>query len=209
MQPQAGGGHDGQLYREPPTTSAGRDRGPSPRRGPVSPRPSVVVADTDTGAPSRPRARAGLPYAGVRPGAVADHLDRRIADRESVLGEQIPDVGEHLRARHPATAAGRRRTPCRGHRLAEASSASHRDRDIAVGMTRAAIGAVEQQTEQPARPTGFDGCTSVPTPTRGRLIPAPRAPAGDRGGGHLEGQRITGDGVHLGCRGVPPVRRRR
>ena len=55
---------------------------PSPR--PVRPRPSVVVAETVTGAPTALLSTASrLGPAGAEPRAVADHLDGDVADLEA------------------------------------------------------------------------------------------------------------------------------
>ena len=66
---------------------------PSPR--PVRPRPSVVVAETVTGAPAA-GAEAGLRLGatGAEPGPVADHLDRDVADREARGADPCGGLGQ-------------------------------------------------------------------------------------------------------------------
>ena len=99
---------------------------PSPR--PVSPRPSVVVAETETGAS---RSSESTFCASARRGAilgrVADHLDRRVADAVSLGCEQSAHVTQHVRAADAAPLlADRSRTPRRCHPARQPTAARHR-----------------------------------------------------------------------------------
>ena len=132
---------------------------PSPR--PVRPSPSVVVADTDTGAPSRlgqHRLRLGAARADPRP--VADDLHGGVADPVAVRATTGRATWRSMSA--PLTPSQRGsstpNTAPMSPSPAADSSASHSAcaADVAVGMPGAAVGVGEQQTQQPARPPGFD-----------------------------------------------------
>ena len=74
---------------------------PSPR--PVRPRPSVVVADSDTGAPDRARAEHGdgLGPARADLGPVADDVDGDVPDDEPRLGDQARGLAEQRNPGRP------------------------------------------------------------------------------------------------------------
>ena len=66
---------------------------PSPR--PVRPSPSVVVADTDTGAPTAAESAASASARrGPIFGLVADHLYRHIGDRPPVVADTPDHLGQ-------------------------------------------------------------------------------------------------------------------
>ena len=113
---------------------------PSPR--PVRPRPSVVVAETVTGAPAastaRPPPRRGEPEART----VADHLDGDVADRVPGRADPGGGLGEQGRAgRARPGGVGRAEL---GAQVAEAGARKQRvaggvRRDVAVGVTLEAV----------------------------------------------------------------------
>ena len=131
---------------------------PSPR--PVKPRPSVVVADTDTGASRRSAEhllRLGATRADLR--SIADHLHSGIPDPVALGRQQAVHMAEHvgtadtaplgtIGAEHLADVA----KPRRGQQ-----GITQRVRgDVTIGMSGAAVSVSEQQTQQPARPSGLN-----------------------------------------------------
>ena len=159
---------------------------PSPR--PVSPSPSVVVADTETGAPENVAEhllRLVSARADLRP--VPDHLDRGVGDAEVVLVEEPAYLGEHRGTAHPGPfgpAGAEDRAEIAESGGGEQGVAECVNGDVAVGMTRAAVLVLEQQAGHPARPCLLDRMdvrADSDSHVVRSLVPIQRAPGQRRG----------------------------
>ena len=131
---------------------------PSPR--PVRPSPSVVVADTLTGAATaRGQHRLRVAPARADPGRLADQLDRDVADRPARGGHQDRGLGEQGdagRAGPPRVRGAEDRAE-----VAEAGRGQQRVAggvrgDVAVGVAGAAVRARPLQAGQPAPAARLD-----------------------------------------------------
>jgi hypothetical protein len=113
---------------------------PSPR--PVSPRPSVVVAESETGAPTTSASsRLGLGARAPMRGPVADHLDRDVADLEAGGAHASYGLGEQ----GGAGGAGPLRLG-RAEVAAEVAEPGRREQRVAGGV------AATSASEWPSRP---------------------------------------------------------
>ena len=114
---------------------------PSPR--PVRPSPSVVVAETETGAPDGGRERRrGLGPARTQAGAVADHLDGHVADLEAGRPHPRCGLGQQGRAGGAGPLRLRRaevRSEVAEPRRREQGVARGVRRHVAVGVTLEAL----------------------------------------------------------------------
>ncbi len=156
-------GHDRRSYRSSlccRTSAVAIAATPSPR--PVNPRPSVVVADTDTGAP---RTSDSTRCASSRRGPIFGRLPITwtaalpIVHPASV--EQPAHLGEHGRARCAPSHLRPVGTEDRSE-VAETGRGQQRVAqgvrgDVAVRVARASVGVLEQQSGHPARPARLDG----------------------------------------------------
>ncbi len=104
-------GHDVPAYRpirRLTTKAVAMAANPSPR--PVRPRPSVVVADTETGASEQIRQDVLCVIAARRDlRLVADHLHHGVDDAKALRFQEVADVAEHGGRRSRLRRGGRRR----------------------------------------------------------------------------------------------------
>ena len=211
-------GHDrlpafGVIRHRGPTRRKPGPPGDSPPR-PVSPRPSVVVADTDTGAPADQSSRCAS-LAGVRPSADCRSPVRPHLPSGSRRRRQVPDVVEHrwargtppLRIVDPNTVP---RSPAR--RPTAARRRAHGRRRRRRNARRSRRRPSNNSPEQSARPSGSMGCTSVPDRSGAaadHALSTARASVQVQRRGDLEGQRVPVDHMDPGPRCSRPAMRRR